>query len=307
MTYVLAAPDTLDERGFESLVAGWSEAEGNRLLLDARHVRWVSPYGVLGMLAVGSVARAYFGEAPLFQPPENRNVASYLARIGFFEHAAEIFELPGRIPRRAAKDSEGLLEVTAIRSHQDVHEVVDHVETRSATIIGKRLGYPPTAVLHFSMILSEVCQNIVEHAEGDGWVAAQTYNWKQRVGGVVVVIAVMDIGMGFRGSLAREHAQRFGETWSDRKALEAAFLHGLSRFRDPGRGQGLQGIRKQTSRWNGLCTIRSGTAQIAEVPDWIDRAPIVSGLPDFPGAQIQVVLPEFVPPDENRRGGRRNA
>jgi anti-sigma regulatory factor (Ser/Thr protein kinase) len=296
VTVVLPVPETLDARGFEALVASWSAAEGGRALFDARHVRWVSPYGIVGLLAAGAAWQERFGERPLLESPESKEVASYLSRIRFFEHAHEIFEFEGHLRRRSAAESDALLEITPIRSHQDVHDVVDRVRDRAAAILGRRLGYPPPAVLHFSVILSEVCQNIVEHAGTDGWVSAQTYNWKQRLGRQVVVIAVMDVGMGFRGSLAREHAQRYGDRWSDETALEAAFLHGVSRYRDPGRGQGLQGIRKQVTRWNGLFTIRSGTARIAEVPDWIEREPISSGLPDFPGAQIQVVLPQVVPP-----------
>lgn len=308
MTFVLPVPETLDEKGFESLASGWAEAGSSRLLLDARHVHWVSPYGVLGLLAMGSAWHGRSGEHALLQPPESREVASYLARIGFYEAAHKIFDFQERVRKRAAAESDALLEITPVESHQDVHDVVDRVRDRAVMILGKRLGYPPPAVLHFSVILSEVCQNIVEHAGADGWVSAQAYNWRQRLGRQVVVIAVMDVGMGFRGSLAREHAQQYGDRWSDETALEAAFLHGVSRYRDPGRGQGLQGIRKQVSRWNGLFTIRSGTAQIAEVPDWIDKKPVVGGLPDFPGAQIQIVLPQLVPPGsgERSRGGRGN-
>jgi anti-sigma regulatory factor (Ser/Thr protein kinase) len=307
VSFLLSVPETLDERGFETRVSGWAGADGGRLLLDARHVRWVSPYGILGLLAAGQAWQDRFGERPLLKVPESKEVSSYLARIRFYEAAHDVFDIPDRARRRGAAKSDALLEITAIRSHQDVHDVVDRVRDRAAAIIGKQLGYPPPAVLHFSVILSEVCQNIVEHAEADGWVSAQTYNFKQRLGRQVVVIAVMDVGTGFRGSLAREHAQRYGERWSDETALEAAFLHGVSRYRDPGRGQGLQGIRKQVSRWNGLFTVRSGTAQIAEIPDWIDKEPIAAGLPDFPGAQIQVVLPQIVPPNENRPGGRGDA
>ncbi len=306
MTALVSVPETLDEHGFESIAGSWAAAGGGRLLLDARHVRFVSPYGVLGLLAVGKAWHDRFGERPILQVPESREVTSYLSRIRFFDAAHEVFDIPERTPRRATGESDAVLEVTPIRSHQDVHDVVDRVRDRAVTILGKRLGYPPPAVLHFSVILSEVCQNIVEHADAEGWVSAQVYNWRQRLGRQVVVIAVMDVGMGFRGSLAREHAQRYGDRWSDETALEAAFLHGVSRYRDPGRGQGLQGIRKQASRWNGLFTVRSGTAQIAEVPDWVDRAPIVGGLPDFPGAQIQVVLPQVIPPDEQRGGGGRD-
>lgn len=306
MTRVVAVPDTLDDRGFETLVAGWAEDRDARVLLDARHVRWVSPYGILGLLATGAASLGACGERPLLEAPESRDVASYLSRIGFYEQAHRIFDFGDHTRRRAAGDSDALLEITPIQSHQDVHDVVDRVRDRAAAILGNRLGYPPSAVVHFSVILSEVCQNIVEHAEGDGWVAAQTYNWRQRLGRQVVIIAVMDVGMGFRGSLAREHAQRYGDRWSDETALEAAFLHGVSRYRDPGRGQGLQGIRRQVSRWNGLFTIRSGTAQISEIPDWLDKQPVIGGLPDFPGAQIQVVLPQIMKSGQGGEGGRGN-
>ncbi len=294
MSFLLTVPETLDDYGFESVAAGWVEGKGENLLLDARHVQWVSPYGILGLLAIGTAWRNRLGERPILKPPESQKVKTYLARIGFYHLAKEIFEIEGPILQRVERTSDSLLEITAIRNHMDVHGVVDRVKDR-ANLILARLGYPQTSVMQFSVILSEVCQNIVEHANADGWVAAQTYNWKTRLGRLVVVIGVMDIGIGFSGSLAREHAQSHGDHWSDSKALESAFLHGLSRFRDPGRGQGLQAIRRQTSRWNGLVTIRSGTAQIAEVPDWADRKPLISGLPDFPGAQIQVVVPQVSP------------
>jgi hypothetical protein len=41
-------------------------------------------------------------------------------------------------------------------------------------------------------------------------------------------------------------------------------------------------------------TIRSGTARIAQVPEWDDTPPMVEGLAPFPGAQISIVLPARV-------------
>lgn len=145
--------------------------------------------------------------------------------------------------------------------------------------------------MQFSVILSEVCQNIIEHAEAPGWVAAQSYNWARRLGRNVVVISVMDVGRGFRGSLGDEHSARYGDRWGDTTALEAAFLHGLTRFPDSGRGQGIQQIRRQVRRWDGAITIRSGTARIGQVPEWDDTPPLVDGLQPFPGAQISIILP----------------
>ena len=77
----------------------------------------------------------------------------------------------------------------------------------------------------------------------------------------------------------------------DTTALEAAFLHGLTRFPDSGRGQGIQQIRRQVQRWDGSITIRSGTARISQVPDWDSAVPVADDLKWFPGAQISIILP----------------
>ena len=300
MSRVLSVPETLDERSFETLVAELSRAGDARVLFDARHVRWANPYGLVGLLAAGAVARARVGP-PQLEGPESAEVAHYWARMNFFTHAAEVFELRRRPRRSTAGASDALLEITSIRSHQDVHDVVDRVRDRASAILGNRLRYPPSAAVQFSVILSEVCQNVVEHADAEGWVAAQTYNWARRLGRQVAVIAVADVGIGFRGSLAAEHGRRYGERWSDATALEAAFLHGVSRYTEPGRGQGLQGIRKHVARWSGEMMIRSGTARIAAVAEWDDLPPLESELPDFPGAQILIVLPEHRPDEAKAR------
>ncbi len=69
----------------------------------------------------------------------------------------------------------------------------------------------------------------------------------------------------------------------------------MSRFRDPGRGQGLRGIRRWLDRWGGKMSIRSGTARIAMVPPWDEDVPLRDGLDMFPGSQVQVVIPAAAP------------
>ena len=51
-------------------------------------------------------------------------------------------------------------------------------------------------------------------------------------------------------------------------------MRGVSRFRDPGRGQGLAGVRRYVGRWDGKLSVRSGTARIAIVPSWDDDVPL---------------------------------
>jgi hypothetical protein len=145
------------------------------------------------------------------------------------------------------------------------------------------------------MALSEACQNIVEHAGTGGWVAVHAYSWR-RLGKRVVVIGVADAGVGFRSTLEPMQANRFGERWGDGAALEAALLHSVSRFRDPGRGQGLAGIRRYIGRWKGKISIRSGTARIAIIPEWDQDVPLSENLAPFPGAQVQIVIPAEAEP-----------
>ncbi len=288
---VITVPSSLDERSSDALFQQVAELGDERPLLDARRLRWADPFGMLALLAVGEVA-GRSGERPVFRAPESADVAGYMARMGFFEQARELFELD-RAPRRTRDgESDVLLEITPVRSHDDVHTVVDRVQDRAGAILTRQLHYPVAAAVQFSVILSEVCQNIIEHAQAHGWVATQTYSRTPRLDRRVVRIAVVDLGVGFRGSLASEHAARFAERWGDAAALEAAFIHGLTRFHDPGRGQGLQQIRKQVGRWGGRISIRSGTARIADVPEWDDAPPMEEGLPPFPGSQIAIELPE---------------
>src|SRR5688572_17896450 len=260
------------------------------MLLDARHTKWASPYGLSALLTLGqtrSEARATLAV------PEADDTVSYWSRAKFFYYADELFDLKGVVPRRAAHaDSQVLLELTPISKHEDVHEVVGRIQQKAQQIIAHELGIDTKAIVGFSMTLSEVCQNIIEHAGRGGWVMVQTYNWAKRLGRRVVVIAVSDAGLGFRRSLESAGSHVPNDRWDDAAALEAAVIRGVSRFRDPGRGQGLAGVRKYVGRWGGKLSVRSGTARIAIVPDWDDDSPLEENLAPFPGAQIQVTIPE---------------
>ncbi|MEX2472647.1 MAG: ATP-binding protein [Gemmatimonadota bacterium] len=289
---VVSVPGSLDQQTVDGFFDEVSRLDAERTLFDARHVRWVDPNGMVALLVAGAVAGRGSEERPRLEPPESSDVTGYLARMGFFEQAQEVFEVSRRSGRRpSAGGSDVLLEITRIAANADVHSVVDRVQRGAGEILSSRLGYPPSAVVQFSVILSEVCQNILEHSESEGWVAAQAYNWARRLGRYVVVISVMDMGRGFRGSLGDQHSARYGDRWADATALEAAFLHGLTRFPDSGRGQGIQQMRRQVQRWNGSISVRSGTARIAQVPSWDDSPPMVEQLAPFPGAQIGIVLP----------------
>ncbi len=292
MTRVVDVPAQFDDRSFDQFAKACGECAGERLLFDAHSVQWASPYGLLGLLVAGQTAVERGGQRPQLTIPTDRDVLHYWGRTGFFEYGGEWFEVHGKVPRVAvSRSSEVLLEITPVRGADDVHGVVSIIQERAAAILSAELGLEATATMGFGMALSEACQNIVEHAGTSGWVAVQTYHWRRRLGRRVVIIAVADAGMGFRRSLEASQAGRYGDRWGDATALEAALIQGASRFRDPGRGQGLGGIRRYLNRWNGKFSIRSGTARIAIVPNWDDDIPLADGLPPFPGSQMLQIIP----------------
>ena len=289
--HVIRVPSSLDYTTVDSVFRQCAGVSEGKALFDAGYLRFVDPQGLVGLLSAGALLKGKLGQAPYLRLPRQTQVLGYLARIRFFEQARSFFSMEARRPRELPASSDVLLEITPVTTNSDVHAVVDRVQTRAGTILTRTLGYPLVTVVQFSVMLSEVCQNVIEHAEAPGWVAAQAYYWAKRLERWMLMIAVSDLGRGFRGSLAEEHAHRHGSRWADGTALEAAFLHGVTRFNDLGRGQGIQQIRKQVRRWDGLISIRSGTARIADVPAWDDTPALQEGLSFFPGSQINIVLP----------------
>lgn len=291
MTAVITIPTSLDDRSFESVFEQLAAVPADaKLLVDARHTRFATPFGLATLMCLAQTRT----ERPDFTPPEDAEVSSYWARSNFYRYAEEHFTLRGSVPRaKTTHDSDVLLELTPIVKSEDVHAIVDRVKERATQILTTKLDLEPRATMNFVMTLSEGCQNIVEHAGRGGWVMVQRYNWSsRRVGRDVVQIAVCDAGIGFRASLESNRNRIRSDRWDDGIALESAVVKGISRYPDPGRGQGLQGIRGYVNRFDGKLSVRSGTARLTFNPDWSDDPPREDRLPAFPGSQLQVIIPK---------------
>jgi anti-sigma regulatory factor (Ser/Thr protein kinase) len=296
VTAVITVPASLDEPQFEQVIDQLAAVPADaKLLIDARHCRFATPYGLTALLCLGQ-SRAV---PPDFAPPEDDDTRSYWARSQFFVHAEQHFAIRGAVPRRSGgRASDVLLEITPVTRNEDVETVVARIQEQAAHILMQTLDLEPRATMLFSMTLSEAASNIIEHAGGGGWVMVQRYNWaKRRVGRDIVQIAVCDAGMGFRRSLESSRARALLDRWDDAIALETGAMQGVSRFSDPGRGQGLKGIRGYLNKVDGKLTIRSGTARIAPViPPWEEDVPLRAQLAPFPGAQMNIIIPKRVAP-----------
>ncbi len=295
MTTLIDVPPSLDDKSFEQVLDQLAPLPADeKIIVDARRTRWASPYGLTALLTLAQTR----AERPGFYPPELEKTGTYWARANFYKHAEELYDFLGKAHRAPPhRESDVLLEITPIVQSDDVHGVVDRIQQKAQHILTGELNLDASSTMRFTMALSEACQNIIEHAGRGGWVAVQAYTWQQRLNGRrVVVIAVCDAGVGFRQSLESSPARRLRDRWNDAIALEDAVLNGVSRFRDVGRGQGFAGIRKFIGHWDGKLSVRSGTARlVANVPDWDpDETARDEGLAPFPGAQLQITIPQRV-------------
>jgi anti-anti-sigma regulatory factor len=295
----LIPPSSLDESTFERLIRqleGWDQLAVQQIIIDLEQVRFVDPYGMVGLLAMARFLRQRAFE-PVLMLPRSEEVMKYLDRMDFSRHAERLCALDlttlwpdGEYSRSTHSDV--LLEITPITRAEDIHYIVDRVRERAQTILSQNLHYEQAAIDGFVVALSEVCQNIPEHSEDVGYVAIQKYFYGRRLGKNLVKIAVMDLGVGFRASLAPKYAAQ-SATWSDLLALRLAMFEGASRYDDPGRGQGLSAVRRFVERWHGKLMIRSGSARVGLSPAWERSATRQTKLTPFPGTQVSIVLPEI--------------
>jgi len=274
---------SLTEETFEKTLRSFIQSEE----IDLRSITFIDPYGMVGLLEIGELCMLEDVKKTVLLP-RSAEVLSYLERMDFFTHAKRYFTLdPLQVPAPARSGaSDVLLEITSIEKANDIHYIVGKVRERSQAILERHLRYDDRAMNGFIVALSEVCQNIIEHSENKGFVGIQKYRYPS-LNRNIVKIAVMDVGIGFRKSLSSRFKLR-----GDLDAIEKALLHGASRHEDEGRGHGLAGVRKFVNEWQGKLSIRSGSARLAIIPAWSRGKEQERGLVSFPGAQINIILPE---------------
>ncbi len=259
--------------------------------IDLQEITFIDPYGMVGLLEIGEFLTSK-GIQKIIRLPRSEEVLKYFERMDFFRFAGEYFILEPPKPPISEKYlrsfySDVLLEITPIEKSDDIHFIVGKVKNRAHSILARHLHYDEKAIHGFIVALSEVCQNIIEHSEHKGFVGIQKYRF-QNINKNVVKIAVMDRGIGFRMSLSERFSLK-----NDLDAIEKALLHGASRYTEKGRGHGLAAVRRFVNQWNGKLSIRSGTAKLSIIPEWAWGKEREINLAYFPGAQINILLPEI--------------
>lgn len=257
--------------------------------IDLQKVEFLDPYGLVCLCLLGRYLKNTFHDVFLVLP-DDQSLQSYLSIMNFPHFAQQSMILKNAnyimdIPEKPGY--EVLLELTRIetkdKGHQrDIKNITNEILERVGIILENELNFKEKEISNFSTIISELCYNIKDHSEDEGFVTAQRYTRKSD-GKKYVVIGVGDLGIGIKNSLGK----RFNASgWSHLDAIIKAIRKEYSTF--PNRGLGLYMVSKIIRDYGGALHIRSGDSRL--YLRFTARG-VKTCL--FPGTQISIGLSEI--------------
>ena len=213
--------------------------------------------------------------------PIDEDVKSYLYRMKFPSAVSETALIENQVNgwRKIGQPSDVLLEMTPLDKKGDLVEVTRDVLGRIGELLKNNLGYKRRDVTAFSNVVSEVCNNIFDHSGDKGMVAAQRYT--KNDGTKYAIIAVADLGIGIRRSLAQRYKE--ARNWSHIEAIINALKKEYSR--QTNRGLGLFMVSKIVGDYKGNLHIRSGDARL-----YLRYQAREFSSTEFPGTQLSISL-----------------
>lgn len=212
----------------------------NTRVVDLRDVRWVDPVHLVAVAAEALAAKRDGLRFELLGPsaPER---ARYAARMKLGEVVTSLGGTHDLPPVTDTRRLEHLVEVALLRTSTDVNALSAMVHSRVVA-----LNADLAHALHQGV--AEIGQNVCDHAQSIGFVAAQTIPRRGELR-----FAVADPGVGLLTTLSTRGAA------SDRQAIDLA-LHGVSRLGR--RGTGLPSTVHAVTHLGGYLYLASGRSSV---------------------------------------------
>ena len=283
----------------DDVLSQWQlvRGESGPLQLDLTNARFFDPYGMCALVLFLNhlppetlpvkLSLQGFPREVSNEDEYSNGAVSYLTRMGFWEEVHQKLEAKAeQIPVRAARQIERnvLLDITIMHTHDAIS-----VMLRKTGEILQNLGYTVTSRGHVMEVLSELCSNVLFHAQTEfgGVAAMQTYSGKN--GDKYLVMSIGDAGIGVRRSLAANMSLA-DRLESDAQALGVAVQPGSSRFASGGHGGGLPRVLEIARRYGGKVAFRSGAGALAFNGQNDERRGFEA--PPLAGTQLRIMLPE---------------
>ncbi len=283
----------------DDVLRQWEIVRGERgpLELDLSRASFFDPYGMCALVLFLNhlppealpvhLSLQNFPQAVSSENEYSNGAVSYLTRMGFWEEVHQKLDArPEQVPIRPARliDRSVLLDITIMRSHDAIS-----VMLRKTGDILENLGFAITSRGHVLEVLSELCSNVLLHAQTEfgGVAAMQTY--KGKTGERYLVMSIGDAGIGVRRSLAANMALA-DRLEGDAQALGVAVQPGASRFASGGHGGGLPRVLEIARRYSGRVAFRSGRGALAFNGQEDQRRSFETSA--LGGTQLRIMLPE---------------
>lgn len=253
------------------------------VIIDCSLLSSLSVFGALHILALCLYLQR-LGAVMTFDNGQNNEVNAFFQAWGIDKHADGF---PGSFNGslavfQAGSDEEVLLPVTAIETAQDIYTVIDAVRDK--------LALPSEQTNDLVVVISEIAQNIIEHSRSRGFIALGKGQVRIK-GRKTLDICVGDTGIGIGQSLENKLRQ-YEKDSLDRVALYKTLFEGVSRYDDPGRGNGIVKTRGIVERHKGKLMLRSGRAKLwGSIASWQIERFMRKQLRFFPGTQVTIHFP----------------
>ena len=249
---------------------------------DMDAVSFVQPYGIICLVLAARLLSKRSGQTVTICNLRT-NIHQYFQRMNIIQVTEPWLKISGELGEEWIRNpsTQNLLELTLVRSRDDVLNIVDRTENVfTRWLVMSNLRELLTAV-------SELCTNIYEHSQDiNGCILIQKYAL-QLSNQVKVCLAVGDIGIGIRGSLS----MRFGkQQLSPMQYLHKAMEGNTSRSSGRG-GLGLRTVEKIAAQNAGYLWLRSENAAILSRGEKERQDQL--NLASFPGTQVVI---EFIAP-----------
>jgi hypothetical protein len=223
-------------------------------VVDLSQLLFATPLDLVALACL--LTSAGDGAGVTLIPPVDAQVSNYLQRMdlpGSFDGRVVIS--PAFVPETPRDETPSLIELTRVRSLQDVQPIIDRLMPKLATVL------PAAACGHVFQIISELLENAATHGESavGSFIAAQYYTGATSGMPPGFWIGVADAGVGFRAHMARKAEYRDLDSI---EAIRIASQPGFSSSDDPSRGLGLASVRRAAGHEaRGVVIIRSGDGE----------------------------------------------
>ncbi|MBW4079997.1 hypothetical protein [Paenibacillus sp. S150] len=265
----------------------------NELILDLSGITFIEPYGIVGLISAARYCRGKDISLKI-NLPQSLSLQRYLTVMNFFEEMRKYQHVSQGFFgffNNFKKTDKPLLELRKLEfqlgNFENIINFTELLDKRMEMMFeGVDAG---TTSKQITTNLIEVCQNL-EHSLDFGYVAAQKYK-----NPLTIQIAVMDLGIGFRGALEEQYNKK-GEKLTDRRAIELALKPEIS-SRPTGGGHGLYRLSMYVKQNAGSeLIIRTGTARCHLKHSGMR---FEEGLAFYPGTQVGVSLRPFIEKTDN--------